>query len=162
MREFGTPTRSNRSPSKPDLFVPIGIPASGKSTWAVNNPGHIICPDTYRRQVYGGAPTNGLIPDHEKEIWRWAYAALNEQQRERTHLIFDATNLMQSRRTRLRNLAPAHNHVAVYFDTPLDLCLERNAEREYPVPQQVIESMHERLVPPTHDERWDDVWVLTP
>ena len=162
MREFGVPTRSNRNPSKPDLFVPLGIPASGKSTWAVNNPAKIICPDHYRREVYGGVPTNGLIPDHEKEIWRWAYAQLNDLQKERDDLIFDATNLMQSRRTRLRNIASRHNHVAVYFDTPLELCLERNASREYPVPQQVIESMHERLVPPTHDERWDDVWVISP
>jgi len=162
MREFGTPTRSNRDPGKPTLYVPIGIPASGKSTWATKQRDQIICPDTYRRTVYGGVPTDGLITDHEKEVWRWAYSQLDLAQRERHSLVFDATNLSQSRRTRLRNLAQRHNHVAVYFDTPLELCLARNAEREYPVPSQVVESMHERLVPPTHDENWDDVWVLKP
>jgi len=162
MREFGTPTRSSRNPNRPTLFVPVGIPASGKSTWADHQNDQIICPDTYRRQVYGGAPVNGLIPDHEKEIWRWAYSQLNLAQKERHSLIFDATNLSQSRRTRLRNLAPRHNHVAVYFETPLELCLERNAEREHPVPEQVVADMHSRLVPPTHAEGWDDVWILTP
>ena len=63
MREFGTATRSSRDPNKPDLLIPIGIPASGKSTWADKQHSPIICPDTYRRQVYGGAPANGLIPD---------------------------------------------------------------------------------------------------
>ena len=160
MREFGTPTRSNRDPNKPDLLIPIGIPASGKSTWAAKQHSPIICPDTYRRQVYGGAPTNGLIPDHEKEIWRWAYSQLNLAQRERGAIIFDATNLSQSRRTRLRNITPRHNHVAVFFETPLELCLARNAVREYPVPEQVVEDMFQRLVPPTHDEGFDDVWVI--
>ena len=162
MREFGTPTRSNRNPSRPDLLIPIGILASGKSTWADRQQHPIICPDTYRREVYGGAPTNGLIPDHEKEIWRWAYSQLNLAQRERGSIVFDATNLSQSRRTRLRNIAPNHNHVAVYFETPLDLCLERNAVREYPVPEQVVADMHSRLVPPTHDEGFDDVWIIHP
>ena len=162
MREFGTPVRSTRDPKRPNLYIPIGIPASGKSTWANRQNSQIICPDTYRRTVYGGPPKSGLIPDHEKEIWRWAYSQLDLAQRSRHAVLFDATNLSQSRRTRLRNLAPRHNHVAVYFETPLELCLQRNAEREFPVPTQVVEDMHARLVPPTHDEGWDDVWTLTP
>jgi len=163
LRECGPPLRANRDTSKPDLYIPIGLPASGKSTWATTVKHHVICPDTYRQQVYGTErPLNGLISKYEGEVWRWAYAQLNEQQRERQHLIFDATNLSPSRRTRLRNLAPRHNHVAVFFDTPLELCLARNATRRYPVPQQVIEQMHERMQPPSHAEKFDDIWLVTP
>ena len=159
--ECGPQLRANRDTSKPDLFIPIGLPASGKSTWSIKAKHHIICPDDYRQTVYKSErPTNGLMPELEAEVWRWAYARLHEQQLDHQHRIFDAVNLSPSRRQRLRNIAPRHNHVAVFFDVPLALCLERNRERKYPVPEDVIRDMHSRLEPPNNKEDWDDVWIV--
>lgn len=51
---------------------------------------------------------------------------------------------------------------AVYFDTPLEVCLERNARRRRVVPPGVIQTMARRLVPPTEAEGFQKVTVIRP
>lgn len=49
---------------------------------------------------------------------------------------------------------------AVYFDTPLDECLRRNAARERIVPPDVIERMNARMTPPTVEEGFSRVTTI--
>lgn len=47
--------------------------------------------------------------------------------------------------------------VLIYMNTPLDECVRRNAQRDNPLPNFVIESIYETIEPPTLSEGWDEI-----
>ena len=52
--------------------------------------------------------------------------------------------------------------VCLAVETPLELCLQRNAERERHVPEGVIRRMAERWEQPEYKEGWDLILVFAP
>src|ERR1017187_1084656 len=50
---------------------------------------------------------------------------------------------------------------AVFFDVPLDVCLERNARRPRVVPGEALAKMAAKLAPPSVEEGFAQVTVLT-
>ena len=50
---------------------------------------------------------------------------------------------------------------AVFFDVPLATCLERNARRPRVVPGEALAKMAAKLAPPTAEEGFARVSVLT-
>ena len=50
---------------------------------------------------------------------------------------------------------------AVFFDVPLEVCLERNARRHRIVPADALAKMAAKLVPPTTAEGFDRVTVVS-
>jgi predicted kinase len=50
---------------------------------------------------------------------------------------------------------------AVYFDVPLAVCRERNARRRRVVPDEAMVKMAAKLVPPTVEEGFARVTVVT-
>ena len=71
----------------------------------------------------------------------------------------DATHLTPWERRPYFRL-PACGVEAVYFDTPLVVCQERNRQRERVVPAAVIERMAARMVKPTKAEGFSRVTVV--
>ena len=49
---------------------------------------------------------------------------------------------------------------AVFFDVPLDVCRERNRRRGRVVPEDVLDRMAEKLVPPSIEEGFSTVLVV--
>jgi predicted kinase len=49
---------------------------------------------------------------------------------------------------------------AVFFDTPIEVCQERNRLRERVVPQDVIERMARKMTPPSREEGFSRVTVV--
>lgn len=49
---------------------------------------------------------------------------------------------------------------AIFFDTPLDTCLERNRRRERRVPEEAIRGLARRLSPPTLAEGFSRIFVV--
>lgn len=71
----------------------------------------------------------------------------------------DATHLTpKERRPYLR--LPNCRVEAVFFDTPLAVCLKRNGQRARVVPPEAIERMATRLVKPTKKEGFARVQVI--
>jgi predicted kinase len=68
-------------------------------------------------------------------------------------LIFDATLTKLSDRNKVRSWAGRPVH-CVFFDTPLEICLERNSQRtpDRIIGADVIQRMVTQLVPPTKEE----------
>ena len=63
--------------------------------------------------------------------------------------IYDATNVVRRDRRRAIALARAHGFttiIAVWLNTPLEICLQRNQQRDRQVPAIVILQMHRRLM----------------
>lgn len=142
------------------VVVLAGISGSGKSSWAARElPGvHILSSDTLR-----GVLTDNL--EHQ-ECSRDAFDTLEQLADLRLKwgrlTVIDATNLKRAMRKKWLALARKHNvpAVAVFFDTPPEVCARRQLLRDRQVPLQVLERQAralDSLVPNLLEEDWDGV-----
>ena len=130
------------------VLVLVGLPGSGKSTWAAAQPITALSSDAIR-QLLADDVTNQQI---HHEVFRTLRFLL----RRRLELgapatIIDATSLLPVHRKPFIKLAHSLGAYAeaVYFDTPLEECLRRNATRSRAVPPEVITALAAKLRPPT-------------
>jgi protein phosphatase len=111
------------------LVVLVGPSGSGKSTFAARHfkPTEVLSSDEFR----------GLVSDDENDqsVTKDAFDALHFVAGKRLGLgrlsVIDATNVQREARRPLVELARAHHvlPVAIVFDLPEQLCIERNASR---------------------------------
>lgn len=145
------------------LHVMVGIPGSGKSTWAkekgLDTGGVIVSSDVVRVDLYG---TNYKNADNEKvfqEVNRQLQAALDNGQ----DAIFDATNTNRKKRTHLiSQVIKADEYKCYYFATSYLDCVRRNEERGLPVSEAVIDKMYKGMHVPIQQEGWDTVQYVFP
>ena len=138
----------------------IGIPGSGKSTWAKTQNCQVLSSDEFRR-LLSGDETN-------QNIHHQVFAAMRHLLRARMEIgqpatILDATNLRWSDRRPWLQVAKKFDAraEAVFFNVPLALALERNRLRERQVPEDVIRQMHKLMQVPTMAEGFDDVKTIS-
>ncbi|MBD2112134.1 AAA family ATPase [Nodosilinea sp. FACHB-141] len=149
----------------------VGIPGSGKSTWArdfvLANPRYrTVATDALRAQIYGDEAIQGdwlRIWQQVMTQWRQAIAAIHQGELE--GVIYDATNAR--RRHRREAIATARQAgftsiTLVWFDLPLSLAIEQNRGRSRQVPADIIATMHRQLqgAPPSLQEGVNRVLVL--
>ena len=74
----------------------------------------------------------------------------------------DATNLTPHDRASWIKLAKDFGYEvqAVYFDVPLEVCLERNARRQRTVEDDVMRKMSAKLKAPTFEEGFSKITVV--
>lgn len=86
----------------------------------------------------------------------------NPQQREAKDVVYDATNLKASYRVEFLDTLRLLNckKVCVFVDTPFEVCVKRNEERERTVPKEAMDRMKRFLEPPTFAEGWDEIRVV--
>lgn len=142
----------------------IGIPASGKSTFAqhlaqlIPN-SVIISTDAIRKQLYGDEIIQGQWPEIEKHLFQKVEETLANQQT----IIYDATNAQRHYRLswlqQFNQSYKNHHWVAWWLDTPVDLCKIRNQQRSRYVPPMVIDRMIQGLqdYPPSLSEGFETI-----
>lgn len=142
------------------LYCLVGIPASGKSTFAKE---HIsentiwISSDGIRKEVYG-AETHQA---NNVEVFEMMYKRTKEALNSGINVIYDATNISLKRRRGLINQFASARKVCVYFATDLNEVLERNENRERKVPVNVIiDEMYKDLQVPMYFEGWDEIRII--
>jgi len=76
--------------------------------------------------------------------------------------VVDATNITRHERRAYIRIAEWYgaSAEAVFFDVPLEACLERNRRRARVVPEEAVRRMAQRLVPPSEDEGFLEVSVF--
>lgn len=143
------------------LILLVGIPASGKTTYRQNNYiGAVhVCPDEF----IGYTKENPWTPKAAMVAWKKADELLEEYifQKEE-EIIFDATFTTPKRRKKYINIAKKNDLdvIAVYCRIPIEVAKERNAKREAyrQVPLTILEDMDERLIPPSKEEGFSEVF----
>ena len=140
------------------LVVMVGVPGSGKSTWARANFRHIVSPDEIRLREFGVR----FDPKIEAKVWRRAYTRVAEHLARGDVVCFDATSATRRRRKRLVELAREAGRpaVAICMDTPTDVAWQRNAAREAKVPWPAFQQLVRALKPPAEEEGFAAVIVL--
>lgn len=136
----------------PKVLILVGLPGSGKSTWAAGRKGAVTLSSDQMRLLLSGDETNQSI--HGR-----VFAAMRYLLRERLRLqqaltIIDATNIRRKDRKPFLKIVEKFgaSAEAVYFDVSLETALRRNAGRVRRVPRAAIESMSQRLQVPTREE----------
>jgi predicted kinase len=134
------------------LFITRGLPASGKtywaSSWVADDPDTRarVNRDDLRAMVHDGRFIKGVT---EPRIIVARNAAISALLRKGVDVVCDDTNLAQRTARDLLKLAAragAGFEVEDFTSTPLELCIERDAQRARPVGEQVIRDMHTRYL----------------
>lgn len=144
---------------RPKLILLVGLPGSGKSTWAARKKLPVLSSDELRR-ILADDPTDQSIHRRVFSVLRLLVKHRLELKRPVTCV--DATNLTPKERRPYIALARRHGVTieAVFFDTPVAECQRRNRLRKRVVPREAIETMARKLVPPSAREGFSKVTTL--
>lgn len=141
------------------VVLTIGLPGSGKTTWFKRRGVTPLSSDLLRTLLFDDITEQrwqGLVFSTLRSLLRarliakmpWNYV--------------DATNLSPHERRQWIKMARSFGYEvhAVFFDVPLEVCMERNRRRERLVSDDVMKKMAERLRPPDFKEGFSKITVV--
>ncbi|MBT9330702.1 ATP-binding protein [Acidipila sp. 4G-K13] len=141
------------------VVLAIGLPGSGKTTWFKRRGVTPLSSDMLRSILFDDITEQryqGLVFSTLRSLLRarliakmpWNYV--------------DATNLSPHERRQWIKMAKSFGYEvqAVFFDVPLEVCMERNSRRERVVSDEVMQKMAERLRPPSFKEGFSKITLV--
>ena len=165
------PSEFDRQASVPTAAVPIskatrgvvvlaiGLPGSGKSTWFKRHSVVPLSSDLLRTILFDDVT--------QQKYQDLVFSTLRALLRARliAHMPWnyvDATNLSPHERRGWIKMARDFGYEvhALFFDVPVEVCLERNRRRERVVPEDAMQRMAAKLRPPTFDEGFSKITVV--
>ena len=141
------------------VYIMVGIPGSGKSTWIHTNKKDtwvILSPDAILEAKYNYEWT----PERAAEAWAESYQQFGQGLLSCQTMVWDATFTSPIMRSAILHTAKGAGYrvEAIFCDTPIDVCIHRNQKRNRePVPESTIYRMAENLQAPTEDEGFDRI-----
>ncbi len=146
-------------PPKGIVVLAIGLPGSGKSSWFKRHNVVPLSSDMVRSLLFDDV--------REQRFQDLVFSNLRSMLKARliakrpTNYV-DATNLTPQERQHWIKLAKDYNYEvhAVFFDVPLEVCLERHQRRDRVVPEDVMRRMAAKLKQPTFEEGFAKITVV--
>ena len=146
-------------PSKGVVVLAIGLPGSGKSSWFKRNKITPLSSDLLRALLFDDA--------NEQRFQDLVFSNLRSMLKARliarrpTNYV-DATNLTPHERQGWIKLAKDYGYEvqAVYFDVPLEVCLERNQKRERVIADADMRRIAAKLKAPAFEEGFSKITVV--
>jgi predicted kinase len=141
------------------VVLTVGLPGSGKSTWFKRRGVTPLSSDTLRNILFDDIT--------EQRYQHLVFSTLRSLLRARLIArmpwnYVDATNLNPKERRAWIHMARGFGYEvhAVFFDVPVEVCTERNRRRERMVPEDVMQRMAAKLVPPSFEEGFAKITVV--
>lgn len=141
---------------KPKMIITIGIPASGKSTWAKefakeqDELWYISERDEIRKEfsLHGDLNNYKFSRQKENEITTIQRGDILSYKELDGNVIVADTNLNPKTRAELYSYGVSIGFDVSYkvFDTPLEECIKRNQKRHHTVPESVLIRMQKQLL----------------
>jgi len=155
----GSPVPQSQRPSKGVVVLAVGLPGSGKSSWFKRHNINPLSSDLLRSMLFDD-PAEQRFQDLVFSNLRSMLKARLIARRPTNYV--DATNLTPQERQSWTKLAKdfGYDVHAVFFDVPLEVCIERHQRRDRLVPEEVMRKMAAKLKPPTFDEGFAKITVV--
>jgi predicted kinase len=152
------PAATARAP-KGIVVLAIGLPGSGKSSWFKRHSVVPLSSDMVRALLFDDVREQrfqDLVFSNLRSMLKARLIA------KRPMNYVDATNLTPQERQHWVKLAKDYNYEvhAVFFDVPLDVCLERHQRRDRVVPEDVMRRMAAKLKAPSFQEGFAKITVV--
>ena len=146
-------------PSKGTVVLAIGLPGSGKSSWFKRHSIHPLSSDLLRELLFDDAQEQrfqDLVFSNLRSMLKARLIA------RRPMNYVDATNLTPHDRSSWIKLAKDYGYEVqgLYFDVPLEVCMERHQRRGRAVPEDIMRKMAGKLKAPTFDEGFSKITVV--
>ncbi|HEU0038248.1 MAG TPA: ATP-binding protein, partial [Verrucomicrobiae bacterium] len=138
------------------MILAIGLPGSGKSSWFKRHNITPLSSDVVRMLLFDDAQEQRF----QDLVFSNLRSMLKARLIARRPLNYvDATNLTPHERHSWIKLAKDYGYEvqAVFFDVPVEVCLERNQRRDRVVDEDVLRRMAAKLKPPTFEEGFSKV-----
>jgi predicted kinase len=146
-------------PPKGIVVLAIGLPGSGKSSWFKRHNLAPLSSDMMRALLFDDVREQrfqDLVFSNLRSMLKARLIA------KRPMNYVDATNLTPQERQHWIKLAKDYNYEvhAVFFDVPLEVCIERHQRRDRVVPEDIMRRMAAKLKPPSFDEGFAKITVV--
>jgi predicted kinase len=153
-----TPAPAPRAP-KGVVVLAIGLPGSGKSSWFKRHNLVPLSSDMVRSLLFDDVREQrfqDLVFSNLRSMLKARLIA------KRPMNYVDATNLTPQERQHWIKLAKDYQYEvhAVFFDVPLEVCIERHQRRDRVVPEDAMRRMAAKLKPPAFEEGFAKITVV--
>ena len=150
--------------NRPRLILLVGIPGSGKTTYAKNyiekhiNVVHLSS-DAIRKELYGDESIQGNPAEVFSLMQKRAVDALKDGK----DVLYDATNATRKDRSSIIGICPKFSKIECHIIwASIETCIERDASRDRTVGKEVIDKMLKRFQAPYYDEGIDAIKIISP
>lgn len=148
--------------NRPRLILLVGIPGSGKTTYARKNMDDNtihLSSDAIRKELYGDEAIQGDPAEVFSLMQSRAIESLNEGK----DVWYDATNVTRKDRASIINVCPKFAKIEAYIIwASIEECIKRDASRDRTVGKEVIDKMLKRFQAVYYDEGIDEIKVILP
>lgn len=151
----------------PTLWMMIGVPGSGKSTWIANqnidwNNTIVVSTDAFidKKAADAGKTYSDVFKDHIKAATSKMNSDIEYAIKNNMNIIWDQTNTsVKIRKAKLGQIPDTYSKVAVFFRTPDSNELKKRLDSRVGknIPNNILMGMISQLEPPTKNEGFDEI-----
>lgn len=144
--------------NRPTLDILIGLPGSGKSTYANLDYkfATVVSSDSIRKELYGDENIQG----NPEEVFSLMRSRTLELLNQGKYVVYDATSMTRKDRASIIGVCPKFVRIrAIVVWASIETCIERDSKRERTVGKAVIDKMLKRFQAPYFDEGFEEIIV---